>query len=99
MPYDLPLLEKRPADSRLYDLEFDALLTQANDTVSSVTSLTITPTTLSPLTAGTPIASGTRVQVRLSGGLSGTTYKITCVIASAGSDAVEGECNLLVLDT
>ena len=99
MPYDLPQLEKRPADSRLYDLEFDALLTQAGDTISSVTSFVVTPTTLSPLTFGTPVASGTRVQVRLSGGLSGVTYKITCVVASAGSDAVEGECNLLVLDT
>lgn len=86
----LPSVTKQPNDSRLYSMDFAALLA-TGETLSGVTSVTITPTTASMLTAGSPTYSGNLAQVRLTGGLSGTRYKVTFVVTTSLSNTLEAE--------
>lgn len=95
MAYKIPVLEKEPSDSRLYDIDFTGLLGAA-ETVSSVSSLTVSPT--GP-TLGSSVASGKRVQFRASGGTAGAKYKITAVVVTSASNTIEGDVYLNVLDT
>jgi len=79
-------------------MEFAGLLVE-DDTLASVSSLTVTPDPTSPvLTVGSASVSGTRAQFRLSGGKAETRYKITVVAASAGGDTLEGEGYLFVTE-
>ena len=95
MPYDIPTLEKQPADSLLYDMEFVGRLAEG-ETLTAVSSVTAAP---SGLTVGTPSYSGTRAQVRLGGGTGGVTYKVTIVVTTSASNTIEGEGNLFVRDS
>ena len=56
-------------------MDFSARLSRG-ETITGVTSVTITPTTTPPLTAGTPSYTGTQVQFTLSGGKTGTRYVV-----------------------
>lgn len=86
-----PTVEKQPAESRLYSIECAARLADG-ETVSAASSVTISPTTLSPLlVSGSAVISGTIIQVRLIGGLSGTRYKVTVVYTTSLSNTREAE--------
>lgn len=95
MPYEIPLLEKQPNDSLLYDMEFVGRL-EDGETITAVSSVTGSP---SGLTIGTASYSGTRAQFRVSSGTSGTLYKITVVVTTSASNTIEGEGNLFVRDS
>lgn len=91
-------LVKQPSESRLFSMDFAALLARG-ETVSSVSSVSITPTTSSPLsTSGAAAVSGTSAQQRLTGGLAGTRYKVTFVVVTSLSNTLEGEGYLHVKD-
>jgi len=100
VPYDLPTLEKQPSEGLLYDMEFLGRLAEG-ETLTAVTSFTAVPNIDTapldtPLTIGTPAASGTRAQARISAGTSGTKYKITVVVTTSASNTLEGEGYLFV---
>ena len=87
----IPSCTKQPADNRLYDMDFAALL-GAGETIAGVTSVTIDNTTTTPpVTVGATSYSGTVAQVRLSAGLTGTRYKVTIVVTTSLSNTLEGE--------
>mgnify|MGYP001568288954 CR=1 FL=1 len=72
----IPTIEKVPGESRLFWMQCAARLAE-DETISGVTSITITPVTLSPLTyTSGAIASGTVIQFKLTGGLTGTRYTV-----------------------
>lgn len=95
MPYELPTLEKQPTESLLYDMDFVGRL-EDGETLTAVSAVTGSP---SGLTIGTASYSGTRAQFRISGGTSGTTYKITVTVTTSASNTLEGEGNLFVRDS
>jgi hypothetical protein len=90
-------LVKQPAESRLYSMDFRHLMTSA-ETISTIASTTVSPTTLSPLLIASSAISGQKVQLRLTGGLDGTEYKVTVRITTSSSNTLEGEGDLEVTD-
>lgn len=90
----IPVLAKEPNDSRVFTMDFGALLT-AGDYLVEIDSLTALPT---GLTLGASAVSATKLQVRLSGGSDGTRYKITAVVQTAADSTLEGEGYLDVRD-
>lgn len=86
-----PSVKKQPSESRLYSMDFSALLAKG-ETVVSVTSVTITPTTSSPLTvSGVPTASGVLAQFRLIDGLTGQRYKLDVIVTTSSGNILEGD--------
>ena len=94
MGYDIQKLEKQPSESRVYDIDFSANLA-AGETISAVSSCTASP---SGLTLGAASYTGTKVQIRISGGVTGTQYKVTAIVTTSAGNTLEGEGNLLVLE-
>jgi len=94
MSYAIPRLDKQPAESRLYTFDFSQLML-TGETVATIDSFTATP---SGLTLGTAVASGQRVQNRISAGVTNTQYKITVVVTTSLGNVLEGEANLFVRD-
>ena len=90
-----PSLIKQPAESRLYTMDFSALLA-SDETISSVTS--VTDDSSDDLTLGSPTYSNTTASVRISGGTSGKTWKVTFVVATSAGNTLEGEGLLSVRD-
>lgn len=82
--YNIQVLRKQPAESRIYEFEFGANMS-AGETLSSATVVS-TPT---GLTVGSPTYSGTKVQVRLSGGTTAVKYKLTCTVTTSLSNTLE----------
>ncbi len=96
--YEIQVLEKQPSESRLYDVEFAALL-RGSDTLASVVSVTVSPSSTTPaLTVGSPTYSGTRAQFRVSAGKAETRYRFTVVVTSVGGDTLEFEGVLFVTE-
>ena len=92
MTYDIPRATKQPSESRRYTFDFSKNM-GVNDTIASVDSFTVSP---SGPTLGSPVISGKQVQARVSGGTSGTQYKLTMVVTTSASDIIEGEAQLFV---
>ena len=90
-------LIKQPSESRLYSLDFAALL-EEDEVLTAANSVAIDKTTASPLVAGTPAVSGVIAQVRLTGGLAGTIYKVTIVVTTSDGNTLEGEAYVNVED-
>lgn len=88
-------LTKQPSESRIYDMSFSANMIAA-EAISSVTSIVATP---AGLTLGPPTFSGTRLQVRISGGTTGVLYKLTAVVVTSLANILEGDGYLLVQNT
>lgn len=86
----IPSCTKQPSESRLYSMDFSALLADG-ETISGVTSVVVDKITLSPIVLGTASFSGVLAQVRISGGLGGTIYKVTFVVTTSLSNVLEGE--------
>jgi hypothetical protein len=81
---------KQPSESRLFTMEFAALLADG-ETVTGITSVTVAPVTASPLTASGNTFAGTQIQFRLAGGLETTRYKVTAIITTSSGNTLEGE--------
>ena len=94
MPYDIPVLEKQPTESLLYDMDFLGRMVTGT-TISSIVSFTASPSGLSvsPATFG-----DTRVQVRIGQGTSGVKYKLTAIVTDSAGNTLEGEGYLFVRD-
>lgn len=91
----LPSLIKQPAESRLFSMDFSALLA-SGETISSVSSVTALP---SGLTLVNPaVAAGTRAQQRISGGTDKVAYKVTIRVVTSAGNTLEGEGILQVRD-
>lgn len=98
-------LDKQPAESRLFDMDFSPRLAAAESLTGTptVTEETVDQDTgaLTPsvdLTFGTATVSGQIAQVRISGGTDGVLYKVTFVATTDLSNTVEAEGFLLVQD-
>lgn len=93
----LRTLEKQPAESRLFDIDFDALLA-AGETISSITSFVATPTTAPDLTMTSinVTVSGKRVQFRAAAGTDNTAYKITAIVLTTLGNTLEADVRLNV---
>lgn len=93
-------LLKQPQDSRLYAMDFAALL--GSDTIASVQSVTSEAEGrvggASALTLGAASVNGSKVEVRIDGGTHGENYKLTIVVQTAGGDTLEGDGWLYVRD-
>ncbi len=101
------LLEKQPAESRLYDMDFSPKMVQspaeAITSVDSVTQLEVqadgTEVATTDLTF--PVSatfSGQVAQQRIEAGLDGKTYKVTYVVSTDLGNVLEAEGLLLVID-
>lgn len=86
----IPTVIKQPSESRLYVMEFAAML-GSGEALSSVVSVTIDKVTLSPLTKSGEAVSGTSLTFRLAGGLAGTKYKVTGIVTTSAGNTLEGE--------
>lgn len=93
-----PSLVKQPVESRLFAMDFSALLA-SGESVSAVTSFTAdTPTGAAALTISSVAAAGSYAQARIAGGTSGFVYKCTAVITTSLGNTLEGEGLLQVKD-
>lgn len=94
------LQKLQPAESRLYDFEFEKLL-GVGETLASVQSVTqqrvdtsTTPPTLFPttdLTLGVPVFSGTRGQVRISDCVKDRRYKVEMTVTTSNGNTLQLE--------
>jgi hypothetical protein len=98
-------LNKQPAESRLYDMDFSPRIatTEILSGVPTVSEKTVNQdtgakTVSTDLTIGTASISGQIAQVRISGGLDGVLYEITFVSGTSLGNTVEAEGLLLVQD-
>ena len=90
----------QPAESRVYDFEFAALLA-TGETLASVVSVTqqevdtsTSPSTLkatTDLTLGVPTFSGTFGQVRVSTCVAGKRYKLEMDVTTSASNKLQNE--------
>lgn len=86
----IPTVTKQPNESRLYTMEFSALL-GSGETLSTVVSVAIDKVTIPPLTKADEAVSGTQLTFRLAGGKAGTKYKVTGLVTTSGANTIEGE--------
>lgn len=88
----LAKFEKQPADTQDYDISFVDWLAGLNDTASSVIVTTDTGITQSsPATV-----NGGVVKVWLSGGTSGTSYKVTATLTTANTPPRVKQAEIIV---
>lgn len=87
-------LVKQPAESRLFSMDFSPLLA-SGETLASVVSVTGLPV---GLTIGAASYSGQVASARISGGTTGTRYKITFLVTTSAGNTVESEGVLQVKD-
>jgi hypothetical protein len=90
-----PTLVKQPSEDRLYAMDFASML-GVGETIVTVDSVTATPDDGEISLDGAAVASGTEAQQRISGGVSGVTYKVTFVVTTSADNVLEGEGNLQV---
>lgn len=101
------LLEKQPAESRLYDMDFSPKMVQSPaETISSVDSVTqleqqADGTRVATTDLTFPSAATFSLQVaqqRIEAGVDGTTYVVTYVVTTDLGNILEAEGLLLVID-
>ena len=88
------LFQKQPADQLDYDLDFSDWLT-GTDVITGITAISSVPAELIVQSAS---VSGQTAKIWLTGGISGTTYKITATIATSEGRIKELEFKLRVRD-
>lgn len=74
-------------------MEFMPLM-DADETITSVTSVTALPAGLTLV--GVPTFAGTMAQQRIAGGVDSITYKVTFIVVTSKGNTLEGEGNLVV---
>jgi len=94
------LLCKQPSEVVNYGMDFSSYVSGSSITLSNpiVTSEKYNGDT-SDLTLGSPTISGQKVVFSISGGTSGTRYRITVKVDTSDSEKLEGDGILLVKDT
>lgn len=101
------LLEKQPAESRLYDMDFGPKMVQspaeAISSVDSVTQLEVLPDGTVQATTDLVFPSsatfdGQVAQQRIEAGVDGLTYKVTYTVSTDLGNVLEAEGLLLVID-
>jgi hypothetical protein len=92
----LAKFEKQPADTQDFDIDYTDWLAGLGDTASGPTGAAITVDTGITMQASSLI-NGV-VKVWLTGGTSGTTYKITCTLTTAGGRIKQAEIQVKVKD-
>ena len=85
-------LRKQVSESRIFTMDFSPNMGAA-DTISSITSVVVTP---SGLTLGTPQIVGQTIKIRVSVGVGGVRYHFTFKVATSASDNLEADGWLLV---
>jgi len=91
----IPTLEKQPAESKLFSMDFTARLA-SSATIASVTSITAVPAGLTLV--GSAVAAGKKVFQRISAGANLASHVVTIVVVDSDGNTVEGEGRLNVLD-
>ena len=91
------VLVKQPVESAPYEIDFTNLI-PTGDSLSSVTSVTATPSGSGDLTLGYVTISGTKVQFLVEGGIEGTMYRIDAVVVTAAGYVLNGDGRLFVTD-
>lgn len=85
----LTTLQKYAADVRDFEMSFSSLDEfAAGDTITSISSLTASP---SGLTIGSTSISPSNITVVISGGTSGTTYIVSAIVGTAAGATIEGQ--------
>lgn len=101
------LLEKQPAESRLYDMDFGPKMVQSPaESITSVDSVTQLEVQADGTEVATtdlvfPVSStfaGQVAQQRIEAGVDGKTYKVTYVVSTDLGNVLEAEGLLLVID-
>lgn len=94
------VLVKQPGETLPYAIDFTNLI-PTGESLSSVTSVTATPSGSGDLTLGSATISGTQVQFTIEGGIEGKMYRIEAVVATSGGlvpSILEGDGRLFVTD-
>jgi hypothetical protein len=99
------LLEKQPAESRLYTMSFAPKMEDSESItgVNSVAQVLVdddgTESATTDLTfANPPSASGQNAQQRIAAGLDGNTYKVTFLVTTSLANVLEADGFLHVCD-
>jgi len=92
-----PSAVKQPAESRLFAMDFTALL-GVGETLAGVTSVTALPASPALTLSGAATYSGAFASQRILGGTAGVRYKVTFVVTTSASNTLEGEGILQVKD-
>jgi hypothetical protein len=91
------VLVKQPGETLPYAIDFTNLI-PTGDSLSSVTSVTATPSGSGDLTLGAATISGTQVQFTIEGGIEGTMYRVEAIVVTAVGSILEGDGRLFVTD-
>lgn len=91
----MAILDKQPAESRLYDFDFSGKM-RTGATIATVVSVTVLPA--SGLDVGATAFSGQIAQVRLTVGTTGVEYLLTCKVTTSDGDTLELDGRLWVED-
>ncbi len=93
-------MEKQPSENILYDIDYTGRFIDriSDGVITNLLSVISTASDPAGLVFGTPSISGYVVQVGISGGVDGTTYKITQQIQTDKDAVVEEDFYLAVVD-
>lgn len=87
-------LVKQPGENRLYDMDFSPLLAEGE----TLSSCTVASTPVGLTLSGSATVSGSTASQRISGGTSGTRYKLTFTAVTSAGNTVEADGILQVRD-
>lgn len=90
----LAKFEKQPADVQDFDIDYGEWLDGMNDIAPGPTGLVVVAETGLTITAST-LTDG-RVKIWTSGGIDGTTYKITATVTTDGGRVKQAEIKVKV---
>lgn len=91
------VLVKQPGETLPYAIDFTNLI-PTGDSLSSVTSVTATPSGSGDLTLGSASISGTQVQFTIEGGIEGKMYRVEAIVVTTVGSILEGDGRLFVTD-
>lgn len=93
--------EKQPADVEVYEIDWAArYLADTGDTAANLLAVTNDSgiTVVPEIAVGQPVPTGV-LRVRVSGGTSGTSYKITARLGTAGGREKEADITVQVTES
>ena len=99
MPYKVPTVELVQGESRLVNFRHAGNL-EEDEILETVTELDCTPdpaSTNPDLVVGTPVAEGTEVQVRVSGGQRGKTYRFAGFVETSFGNTLALEGDVVII--
>lgn len=93
----VPTAIKQPSESRLFTMEFAALL-GTGESLSTVVTVVVDKVTVPVLVVSNTAVSGSTLTFRLAAGLGGTRYKVTGIVTTSAGNTLEGEGIIQVED-